>query len=113
MRALVVSCIVLLGLGSSGFAQDQTLRGVYAPPGTPAAAKSAKPGKSSFSGLDPGALGNGPRVTIAGRASEGKTLPGNVTAAPISDRPGYGTAIVNGHRSIIDLSNNRIVQVMD
>jgi hypothetical protein len=29
------------------------------------------------------------------------------------DRPGYGTAIVNGHRSIVDLSNNRIIQVMD
>jgi hypothetical protein len=113
MRAFVVSFIALLGMGSSGFAQDQTLRGVYAPPGAapPAAAKSGKPG--SFSGLDPGAIGNGPRVTIAGRAAEGQTLPSNVTPAPMSDRPGYGTAIVNGHRSIIDLSNNRIVQVMD
>ena len=53
------------------------------------------------------------RSTIVGRAAEGQTLPSNVTPAPISDRPGYGTAIVNGHRSIIDLSNNRIIQVMD
>jgi hypothetical protein len=52
-------------------------------------------------------------VTIVGKAVEGQTLPGNVTPLPMSDRPGYGTAIVNGHRSIIDLSNNRIVQVMD
>jgi hypothetical protein len=112
MRAFVVSCIALLGMGSSSFAQDQ-LRGVYAPPGAtpPAAAKPGKPG--SFSGLDPGAIGNGPRVTIVGRAAEGQTLPSNIAPAPISDRPGFGTAIVNGHRSIIDLSNNRIVQVMD
>jgi hypothetical protein len=112
MRALVVSCVALLGMASSGFAQDQGLRGVYAPPGAapPAAAKSGKP---ALSGLDPGAIGNGPRVTIAGRAAEGQTLPSNVTPAPISDRPGYGTAIVNGHRTIIDHSNNRIVQVMD
>jgi hypothetical protein len=110
MRALVLFCFVLLTTGSSGYAQDQ-LKGVYGPPGsTPL---SAKPGKSGFSGLDPGAIGNGPRVTIVGRAAEGQTLPSNITPAPISDRPGYGTAIVNGHRSIIDLSNNRIIQVMD
>jgi len=112
MRALVVSCVALLGMGSLAFAQDQTLRGVYPPPGAapPAAAKSGKP---AASGLDSGAIGVGPRITIAGRAAEGQTLPSNVTPAPISDRPGYGTAIVNGHRSIIDLSNNRIVQVLD
>jgi hypothetical protein len=110
MRALFLFCVPLLALGSSGYAQDQ-LRGVYGPPGsTPPPAKS---GKSSFSGLDSGAIGNGPRVTILGGATQGQTLPSNVTPAPMSDRPGYGTAIVNGHRSIIDLSNNRIVQVMD
>ena len=110
MRALFLFCVPLLALGSSGYAQDQ-LRGVYGPPGsTPPPAKS---GKSSFSGLDSGAIGNGPRVTILGGAAQGQTLPSNVSPAPMSDRPGYGTAIVNGHRSIIDLSNNRIVQVMD
>jgi hypothetical protein len=111
MRALFILCVVLLATGSAGFAQEQ-LRGVYGPPGStpPPAAKS---GKSTFSGLESGAVGNGPRVTISGRATEGQTLPSNVSPAPISDRPGYGTAIVNGHRSIIDLSNNRIIQVMD
>ena len=111
MRALVLFCVTLLAMGSSGYAQDQ-LKGVYAPPGLPPAAKSGK-SSSSFTGLDSGAIGNGPRVTIVGKAVEGQTLPSNITPAPISDRPGYGTAIVNGHRSIIDLSNNRIVQVMD
>lgn len=112
MRTLVVSFVALLGTGSLSFAQDQSLRGVFAPPGAapPAAAKSGKPAAAA---LDLGAIGNGPRVTIVGKAKEGQTLPSNVTPAPIADRPGYGTAIVNGHRSIVDLSNNRIVQVMD
>jgi hypothetical protein len=110
MRALILSCVALLAMGYSGYAQDQ-LRGVYGPPGsTPPPSKSSKPATSA---LDLGAVGNGPRVTIAGKATEGQTLPSNVTPAPMSDRPGYGTAIVNGHRSIIDLSNNRIIQVMD
>jgi len=109
-RALILFCVTLLAMASSGYAQDQ-LRGVYAPPGwAPPAGKSGKPAAAA---LDSGAIGNGPRVTIVGGAAEGQTLPSNVTPAPISDRPGYGTAIVNGHRSIIDLSNNRIVQVMD
>jgi hypothetical protein len=110
MRALILFCVTLLAMASSGYAQDQ-LRGVYAPPGwAPPAGKSGKPAAAA---LDSGAIGNGPRVTIVGGAAEGQTLPSNVTPAPISDRPGYGTAIVNGHRSIIDLSNNRIIQVMD
>jgi hypothetical protein len=110
MRALVLFCVAVLAMGSSGYAQDQ-LKGVYGPPGsTPPPGKSGKPASSA---LDTGAIGNGPRVTIVGRAAEGQTLPSNVTPAPISDRPGYGTAIVNGHRSIIDLTNNRIIQVMD
>jgi hypothetical protein len=110
MRAPFLFCVALLAMGSSGYAQDQ-LKGVYDPPGwAPPASKSGKPASSA---LDSGAIGNGPRVTIVGGAAEGNTLPSGVTPAPMSDRPGYGTAIVNGHRSIIDLSNNRIVQVMD
>jgi hypothetical protein len=110
MRAFFVSCVALMAMGTAGYAQDQ-LRGVYGPPGsTPPPAKSGKPATSA---LDLGAVGNGPRVTIPGGATEGNTLPSGVTPAPMPDRPGYGTAIVNGHRSIIDLSNNRIIQVMD
>jgi hypothetical protein len=111
MRALVLFCVALMAPGSLGYAQDQPLRGVYAPPGS-----APPPGKSGKATAAPDygfAIGTGPRVTIVGRAVEGQTLPSNVSPAPISDRPGYGTAIVNGHRSIIDLNNNRIVQVMD
>jgi hypothetical protein len=110
MRAFVLFCVALPAMVSSAHAQDQ-LKGVYEPPGW--AAPAAKSGKPASSALDTGAIGNGPRVVIVGGAAEGSTLPSNVTPAPMSDRPGYGTAIVNGHRSIIDLSNNRIVQVTD
>ena len=112
MRALALSFVALMGTASLGLAQDQTLRGVFAPPGA-APLGAAKSGTPATGALSASPIGVGPRVTIQGKAVEGQTLPGNVTPLPMSDRPGYGTAIVNGHRSIIDLSNNRIVQVMD
>jgi hypothetical protein len=111
MRTLFLFCVALMATGSLAYAQDQPLRGVYAPPGwSPPPSKSGKATAAPDYGM---AIGTGPRVTIVGNAVEGQTLPSNVSPAPISDRPGYGTAIVNGHRSIIDLNNNRIVQVMD
>jgi hypothetical protein len=110
MRALAVSCVALLAMGYSCYAQEQ-LRGVFGPPGsTPPAAKS---GKSTLSAPNYGAVGNGPRVTVSGQPTQGQLLPNDVNPSPISDRPGYGTAIVNGRRAIIDLSSNRIVQVQD
>src|ERR1700722_9745400 len=106
MRALAVSCAALLAMGYSCYAQEQ-LRGVFGPPGaTPPAAKA---GKSTLSAPDPGAVRNGARVTVSGQPTRGQVLPNDVNPAPIWDRPGYGTAIVNGRRAIIDLSSNRIV----
>ena len=112
MRVLAMSFVALMGTASLGLAQDQTLRGVFPPPGA-APLGAAKSGTPATGALSPSPIGVGPRVTIAGKAVEGQTLPGNATPLPMPDRPGYGTAIVNGHRSIIDLSNNRIVQVRD
>ncbi len=113
MRALVLSCLALLASGSLGYAQDQpgTLRGVFAPPGLPPS--SLKSGKSTLATPDNGAVGSGPRVTISGEATQGQPLPNGVSPAPMPDRPGFGTAIVNGRRAIIDLSNNRIFQILD
>jgi hypothetical protein len=111
MRTLFLFCVALMATGSSAYAQDQPLRGVYGPPG--AAPPPSKSGKATAAPDYGFAIGTGPRVTIVGGAFEGQRLPSSVSPAPISDRPGYGTAIVNGHRSIIDLNNNRIVQVMD
>jgi hypothetical protein len=112
MRALVLSCVALFGSGSLGYAQDQpgALRGVYAPPGLTPSVGSRK---STLSAQDNGAIGNGPRVTVYGDPTRGQTLPNDVNPAPISDRPGYGMAIVNGRRTIVDMSNNRIVQFLD
>ena len=112
MRVLLLLCVAFFGTGSLGYAQDQpgSLRGVYAPPGlTP----SVGSGKSTLSAPGNGAVGNGPRVTVDGKPTRGETLPNDVNPAPISDRPGYGTAIVNGRHTIIDMSNNRIVQILD
>jgi hypothetical protein len=112
MRPHVLSFVALLGMGSIGYAQDQSgaWQGVFGPPGlTPPAAS----GASTPSAPDYGAVGTGPRVTIYGKPTRDTVLPSNITPAPILDRPGYGRAIVNGHRSIIDLNNNRIVRVID
>lgn len=109
MRPLLLSFVALLGLGSLGYAQDQTLRGVYAPPGM----SSSPLGKSTLAAPEFGAIGAGPRVTITGEAVRGQRLPSDVSPTPIGDRPGYGRAIVNGRRAIIDLNTRRIVQVLD
>jgi hypothetical protein len=113
MRVLFLLSLAFFATTSLGYAQDQSggLRGVYAPPGfTPPAAKA---GKSTLSAPNYGAVGNGPRVTVSGGPARGQTLPNDVNPAPMSDRPGYGTATVNGRRTIIDMSNNRVVQVLD
>jgi hypothetical protein len=112
MRALFLLCVAFFGTGSLGYAQDQpgTLRGVFAPPGLTPSVGSRN---STPSAPGSGAVGVGPRVTVYGEPTRGQTLPNDVNPAPISDRPGYGTAIVNGRRTIIDMSNNRIVQVLD
>jgi hypothetical protein len=109
MRPLILSFVALLGMGSLAYAQDQTLRGVYAPPGMP----STSPGASTLAAPEFGAIGTGPRVTITGEAIRGQRLPSDVAPAPIADRPGYGRAIVNGRRAIIDLNTHRIVQILD
>jgi hypothetical protein len=111
MRALVLSLAALLAMGSLAYAQDQTLRGVYGPPGLPAPTKSV--GKSTLSSPNYDAVGTGPRVTIPGEVTQGLTLPNDVTPAPMPGRPGYGTAIVNGRRVIVDLNSHRIFQLLD
>ena len=110
MRTLFLFCVALVATGSLATLRTG-LRGVYAPPGwSPPPSKSGR----ATAALDlGGAIGNGPRVTIAARRLKARRSRATSALAPISDRPGYGTAIVNGHRSIIDLNNNRIVQVMD
>ena len=108
MRPLVLFCVALLGMGSLAYPQDQTLRGVYGPPGMTSSTPSASPGAPGL-----GAIGTGPRVTISGEAVQGQRLPSDVSPTPIADRPGYGRAIVNGRRAIVDLNTHRIVQVLD
>jgi hypothetical protein len=112
MRAVVLSVVVLVGLGSSGYAQNQpqTLKGVYGPPTSSGLGPSPKPSRSTLAAPNLGAAGNGPRVIVPGTPILGQTLPSDVTPTPISGRPGYGAVTVNGRRAIVDLSSNRIFQ---
>jgi hypothetical protein len=111
MRKIVISLLALFGTGTAGFAQD-TLRGVYQPPGTapPTAAGSGKTGKPTLQAPNYGPLDGGPIVAVPGKVSQGTQLPNDVSPTPIPGRPGYGAAIVNGHRAIVDLTNNSVYQ---
>jgi hypothetical protein len=130
MRAIALSVVVFVALGSSGYAQN--LKGVYGPPGSPGLGSSGLGGGLGGSGLggsgkssstlsapDLGPVGgavgglSGPRVTVPGTPVQGQTLPDDVTATPLPDRPGYGAVVVNGRRAIVDLRNNRIFQISD
>lgn len=125
MRAIIPYVIVLSGLGlAAGHAQNQpqSLKGVYAPPGMSGLGSSGQgssglgsSGKSSstLSAPDLGAAGVGQRFIVPGKPSRGDTLPQDVTATPIPDRPGYGAVTVNGRRVIVNLNTNRIVQTLD
>ena len=45
-----------------------------------------------------------------GTVTRGTQLPHDVSPTPIPGRPGYGAAIVNGHRAIVDLNTNTVFQ---
>lgn len=108
MRKILLSLVALFGMGTAGFAQD-TLRGVYQPTG-PTWPTAAKPAKQRLEAPNYGPLDGGPVVTVPGRVSQGTQLPNDVSPTPIPDRPGYGAAIVNGHRAIVDLNSNSVIR---
>jgi len=94
--------------GPPGSAPGQ-LRGVYGPPQSPAPASLptalAAPSSSTSDAI--------PTVSLPGKVEAGQSLPQGVTPSPISDRPGYGRAVVNGRSAVIDMNDNRIVQFSD
>ena len=114
----VFSLFILLVTLSAGYAQSGagTLEGVYGPPqstsghlrGVFNAPQEAPP---------PPAFGTSapvPSVSLPGSGDVvGRLLPEGVKPSPMSERPGYGRATVNGHSAIIDLGTNRIVQYAD
>ena len=113
MRAIILSVVVFINLGSLGSAQNQpqTLKGVYGPPSSPALGGSTK-SSSTLSSGSLGSVAGGPRIIVPGKPFQGQTLPPDVTPTPISDRPGYGSVVVNGRRAIVDLNTNRIFQLL-
>jgi hypothetical protein len=112
MRKILLSLVALYGMGTAGFAQDG---GVYQPPGSawptaPGAGKSRKASKPMLEASPNWPRGREPIVTVPGTVSQGTQLPNNVSPTPIPGRPGYGAAIVNGHRAIVDLNSNSVIQ---
>ncbi len=85
------------------------LSGVYNPP-QPSGLPSLP---TTITGPSASNSGSVPNVNVPGRAREGEPLPVDAKPTPMSDRPGYGRAMVNGRPAIIDLSDNRIVQLSD
>lgn len=85
------------------------LRGVYGP-SRPAAAKALS---SRLSGSANSSRDSIPSLSIPGTVRDGQSLPEGVQASPMSDRPGYGRARINGRLAIVDLNGNRIVQFLD
>ena len=122
MRRFILLLVVLLEVEASGYAQEQ-LRGVYAPPSaagalggvySPPQAISPMPSlPSTVTAPDYGPAAGAPVVTVPGRPERGEPLPSGVKPTPIAGRPGYGAAVVNGHRAIVDLNSNRIFQILD
>jgi hypothetical protein len=125
MRECVLSFVILLAAGSAAHAQNEPggLQGVYGPPESssgklrgvfaPPRSAPAAPLPRIPTGPDYGTSDRGPNVSLPGSTGVGQTLPEGVKPSPIPDRPGYGRAMVNGRRAIIDMSSNRIVQFSD
>jgi hypothetical protein len=143
MRQIFVSLVVLLYAGTLGYAQDNSgLAGVYGPgqtaPGAPAVGGVYGPGQSAsgVSGAIGGVYGPGqsapaalpapgasasvpedsntpPGALIFGAPFPGRALPIGVNPVPLPDRPGYGTAVVNGHTAIVERGTNRIIQLLN
>lgn len=114
MRPLDVLLVAsMLAIPSAGYAQDDptATRGVFAPsqPAVP------RPGQSTFTvpGRAPVAIPAQPAVAVPGPASPGQFLPSIIIPTPIPGQPGYGSAMVNGRRAIIEQGTNRIVQYLE
>ena len=87
MRKIVLSVVALVGIGTAE-AQD-TLRGVYQPPGlaspiAPGAAKSGKASKPTLESPNYGPLDGGPVVRVPGTVSQGTQLPNDVRVRHLS-----------------------------
>ncbi len=121
MRRFVLSLAVSFVAMSVAHAQQQStlqpafssgpaqLRGVYGPPQS--AAPTSLP--TTITGSSSTTSDSVQNITMPGEAQVGQALPQGFTASPMSDRPGYGRAIVNGRNAIVDTNSNQIVQFSD
>jgi hypothetical protein len=120
MRKVILALVGLLVATIAASAQDssgQPLKGVNPPietwPKAPGAGKSGAAKSGKLPGLQApnyGRRDGGPISTVPGRVTIGTTLPGDIHPIPIDGRPGYGAAVVNGKRVIVDMDSNRVFQ---
>jgi hypothetical protein len=114
MQPLNIALIAtLLTIPSLGYAQEDpsASRGVFAPNKPTVAVPHERtftlPGHGQISVPDH------PVVGVPGPALAGQVVPSVIIPTPIPGQPGYGTAMVNGRRAIIQQGTNRIVQFLD
>jgi hypothetical protein len=102
MRPLLTALAVLLGLGSTGRAQDdpQATRGVI-----PAGQSAPAPAPAASDSVGPR---NNPTVD---NAAPDQAQPSN--PIPIPGRLGYAYAMVGQHRVIIEMSTMRVMRFLD
>ena len=88
MRKILLSLLALFGMGTAGFAQD-TLRGVYPPPGpawpsAPSAGKSGNASKPTLEAPNYGPLDGSPAVTVPGAVRQGTQPPNSYISGQAS-----------------------------
>lgn len=118
MRKAILFLAAALAAGTSALAQDSgQLRGVFPPiqawPTTPGKTGAGKGLRPTLTNPDTGPQDGGPIVTVPGNVARGTVLPGDVHPAPIAGRPGFGAAVVNGQRVIVDMNSNTVFQGPD
>jgi hypothetical protein len=97
------------GSGQSAPEVPRAIGGIYGP-GQSAPAALPQPTASASASED---AAPPPAALISGPPFPGRALPIGINPIPLPDRPGYGTAVVNGHTAIVERGTNRIVQLLN
>ena len=126
MRWLYLPLVAMFTIVSAAHAQNDphALRGVFGPGQSaadsvvgrgivrPAVPVPAQPPAALTRRLDAN-IPSQPAVSVPGPAAAGQALPFSIIPTPVPGQPGYGSAMINGRRAIIEQGTNRIVRYVD
>lgn len=129
MRWLYLPLVAMFTIVSAAHAQNDphALRGVFGPgqsaddsavgrgiagPGQGSVPVPAQPPAALTRRLDAN-IPSQPAVSVPGPAAAGQALPFSIIPTPVPGQPGYGSAMINGRRAIIEQGTNRIVRYVD